>query len=182
MRRCARPVVQLAVLRLLSDFVFLISLLHYFRTRLVGDSERNVGTGCNSRNTFNVSKLVIEEDVRFELLHDSTLLDPAEKEHFVDFNAPVSESSHYPLVGRSVPCRYDRCPKLRGVIGFGRLALALKTLKTSHFVKEASEWTFLQRFLGKLRFLTLERFQAILLEDGFGRVICDDAVEIERNS
>jgi hypothetical protein len=63
-------------------------------TWFVGDAKWYVSARRRTSNPLDVLLLVVEEDVRLELVHHPTLIDTTKKEHFIDFDTPLAECRH----------------------------------------------------------------------------------------
>ena len=61
--------------------------------------------------------LIVEEQMRLELLQNAVFLHPAKKERLVDANPPRAQGGHHPLVGRRAPRRDDGRAHDRPVLG-----------------------------------------------------------------
>ena len=123
--------------------------------------------------------LVVEVDVRTELLQDAAFVHAAEREGLVDGDVPVSERGGETPLCRAVARGDDGGSEKSVVVRIGAAAVLLHGVQAAELGEEVGEGAGAERDL-RLRGLGFpELVDAAALEDLFGAVVGEHAVEVE---
>ena len=160
-------------------------LLHISRfvPALSAAAEGDVHGGGVLLGGFEVGRpLVVEVDVRTQLLQDTAFVHTAERERLVDRDVPVAARGGESPLRRAVARRDDGGAQEPVVFRVRAAAVLLHGMQTAEFGEEVGERAGAERDarLGGLGFPEL--VDAAALEDLFRAVVGEYAVEIERHA
>ena len=123
--------------------------------------------------------LVVEVDVRTQLLQDSAFVHAAEREGLVDGDVPVSERGGESPLRRAVARRDDGGAQEPVVFRVGALAFLLHRMQAAELGEEVGERAGAERDARLAGFGFPELVDAAGLEDLFRAVVGEHAVEVE---
>src|SRR4051794_4100594 len=96
---------------------------------------------------FQVGSLIIEEDVRFEYLHDLAFFGPAKEEGVINCHLPVLQSLNHPLMGGRVASSNDGNKQALTIRSVAHSLLLFDFLYTRERTEKRQYGTFRKRFV-----------------------------------
>src|SRR2546430_6519561 len=142
------------------------------RFLFVGDAERHMPGRDVAARRLDVAALVVEKNVRAEGFQERALVQPAQKQGFVDADVPGAQRAHDAFVGGRAARRHQRGADGRAVrreFGLDAMQRRQKTLE------RASR----QRLLGRSDLARGEGVQAVPLVDALGLVGEEHGIAVE---
>src|SRR5437773_11333197 len=142
------------------------------RFLFVGDAERHMPGRDVPARRLDVAALVVEKNVRAESFQERALVQPAQKQGFVDADVPGAQRAHDAFVGRRAARRHQGGAHGRAVrreFGLDAMQRRQKTLE------RASR----QRLLGRGDLARGEGVQAVPLVDALGLVGEEHGIAVE---
>jgi len=118
--------------------------LNQIGTWLISDTKRHVRARRDARDAFNVLELIVEEDVRLNLLEHAVFGNSPQKKYFIHFDSPLPQCGDDSFVCRRIPRRYDHRSKARAVTRVFLFPLTLELLKITDLSEEACKRAFFQ--------------------------------------